>query len=403
MRFSVAQIGARRGYAVPALLESAGMLERLYTDACGNVGFGYWMGKLSFGSDSVIRLGNRRVPKELISKTRTFPFHSAAYSCGERISRRTIADRVRANLRWQCKLGRAAARQGFGNATHLFSMLGEFPPLLIAAKERGLKVVSEVYILLQAERILAEERRQFPGWETGIPDFDPIRREFFAEDVLLTKTDYFICPSEAVQEDLVANHDIAKERTAIVPYGMNPRWLELPQMPARGRILFVGTADLRKGIHYLAMAAEELKSRGHNYEFRVAGNVSPTVATQPICRHLNFLGRIPRDRIHEEFQKADVFVLPSLAEGSAEVTYEALASGVPLVTTKAAGSVARDGIDGCIVAERDPEALANAIEQVVEDREDREQMAQAARERARNFTWQRYGERLIAALKAMPV
>ena len=60
----------------------------------------------------------------------------------------------------------------------------------------------------------------------------------------------------------------------------------------------------------------------------------------------------------------------------------------------------RDGIEGRIVPSRDPDALANAITEIVEDRQKRERMAYAARERAQEFTWERYGERLIAALKS---
>src|SRR5947207_337643 len=101
----------------------------------------------------------------------------------------------------------------------------------------------------------------------------------------------------------------------------------------------------------------------------------------------------------EEFAGADIVVLPSLAEGSAAVIYEALAAGLPIVTTPEAGSVVRDGIEGRIVPSRDPEALANAIAEIVKDREKRERMSHAARERAREFTWERYGERLIATLK----
>jgi glycosyltransferase involved in cell wall biosynthesis len=134
----------------------------------------------------------------------------------------------------------------------------------------------------------------------------------------------------------------------------------------------------------------------------VAGDVTSRVAEQSVCRRLRFLGRIARERIHEEFAAADVFVLPSLAEGSAGVTYEALAAGVPVVTTPAAGSVVRDGVDGRIVPERDPVALADAIAEIVEDRNKRERMSIAARERARDYTWNRYGERLIAALRSIP-
>ena len=187
----------------------------------------------------------------------------------------------------------------------------------------------------------------------------------------------------------------------MVPYGMNPYWLTLKSKPQRGRLLFAGTADLRKGIHYLAMAAEKLLSQGLKYEFRVAGNVTDQVRRQPLCRHLNFLGRVPRMNMASEFEAADVPVLPSLAEGSAEAIYEALASGLPVITTRAAGSVVRDGIEGYIVAERDPEALATAVQVLVEDRQKRDAMAQAARERAREYTWKRYGERLVMALEGL--
>ena len=217
----------------------------------------------------------------------------------------------------------------------------------------------------------------------------------------MARTHFYICPSEAVRDDLVRHWGVATERAMVVPYGMNPQWLALEPKPQRGSVLFVGTAELRKGIHYLAMAAEKLSSRGFNYEFRVAGNVTDQVRRQPVSRHLNFLGRVPRDRIHKEFQQADVFVLPSLAEGSAEVTYEASAAGVPVVTTRAAGSGARDAVEGRIVPERDPDALADAIEQIVEDRALRDRMALASRERARDYTWERYGERLVAALQGL--
>jgi glycosyltransferase involved in cell wall biosynthesis len=149
------------------------------------------------------------------------------------------------------------------------------------------------------------------------------------------------------------------------------------------------------------MAAEKLAAKNTSLEFRVAGNVAPRISARPECRRLKFLGRVPRDQIAGEYQQADVFVLPSLAEGSAEVTYEALAAGLPVITTRASGSVVRDRVEGRIVPERDPAALADAIEQVVGDRALRDRMAVAARARARDYTWPRYGERLIGALRSM--
>jgi glycosyltransferase involved in cell wall biosynthesis len=157
---------------------------------------------------------------------------------------------------------------------------------------------------------------------------------------------------------------------------------------------------LRKGIHYLGFAADKLFARNFRGEFRIAGNALASVKSQKACRHLNFLGRTSPEKIAEEFACADIVVLPSLAEGSAGVIYEALAAGLPIVTTPEAGSVVRDGIEGRIVPSRDPETLANVIAEIVEDRQKRERMAHAARERAQEFTWERYSERLITALKS---
>jgi glycosyltransferase involved in cell wall biosynthesis len=401
-RFIVAQTGARRGYAVPLILQQAGMFERFYTDVCGNVGWGRWLtafSRLPLIGRKLRTLANRRIPEAIRSDTVTFAGPNIAWFWRSLWAPEDPTMQFRLQVRRYKALCADAAATGFGQATHLYVMLSEFTPLMRAAKAHGLTVVSEIYILLSTHRLMAEERHRFPGWDSDPPDLDGVKREFGWDDSPMVDVDLCLCPSEAVADDLVENWGVDRTATAIVPYGMNPSWLELEPKTRPGRILFVGTADLRKGIHYLAMAAEKLKSRGRNYEFRVAGNVTDQVRQQPICKHLHFLGRVARDRIQEEFQQADIFVLPSLAEGSAEVTYEALAAGVPLVVTKAAGSVARDGIEGLIIPSRDPGALAEAIEQIVEDRALRDRMAHAARKRARDFTWEKYGERLVEALR----
>ena len=117
----------------------------------------------------------------------------------------------------------------------------------------------------------------------------------------------------------------------------------------------------------------------------------------PEACNLTFLGHLGPAEMAEEFARADVFAFPSLAEGSASVTAEALGAGVPVVTTKAAGSIVRDGVDGLIVPERNPEALAEAVRSIVEDRDMRAAMSRAARERAQAFTWDGFAHDVIAA------
>jgi glycosyltransferase involved in cell wall biosynthesis len=402
VKFIVAQVGARRGYAVPAILEKAGMLERFYTDITGDIGLGAVFSAaavLPLAGKSARRLAMRRLPFNIRAKTTTFSGISLVHALREAVMAGDPGAVCREGVRFSNALGIAMTRCGFGSATHMYSMLGECGPLFAEGKRRGLTTVSEIYIALSTERILTEERKKFPGWELNVPDYAAVCRGFEAEHLLSMDADFAVCPSEWVRDDLIQNFGLPSERAAVVPYGVNPELFSVRHEPVRGRILFAGTADLRKGIHYLAMAAEKLVVRERRYEFRVAGDVERSIVNRAESRHLRFLGRVPRARIVDEFATADLLVLPSLAEGSAETTYEALACGVPVVTTREAGSVVRDGIDGRIVLSRAPEALANAIAEIVEDRQKRERMSRAARDRAHDYTWERYGERLLAALR----
>jgi glycosyltransferase involved in cell wall biosynthesis len=403
VRFVIAQMGARRGYAVPLVLEEAGLLERFYTDFAGNVGQGEWLvriGRLLGLEAAANRLQHRRVPEAIKGKTISVgrPMWWLANHCAARGM--NAAGRFRQHLRWNEVLGQAINRGGFGSATHLYSMLDEFGPALTGAKEAGLSVVTEFYIRLSTERIVEKEQRAFAGWEPRAPELDSVRREFADERDLVKLTDFAICPSGAVESDLENEFGFPAHRSAVVPYGVASERFNTYPVPVPGRVLFVGTVGLRKGVHYLALAAEELARRGRQYEFLLAGDVTPRIAKHPACRRLRFLGRIPRNRIAEQFEIADVFVLPSLAEGSAEATYEALAAGAPVITTAAAGSVVRHEVEGLLVPERDPLALANAIERVIQDRRFRAQLAAAGRLRAREYSLEAYGQRLVRALNS---
>jgi len=183
---------------------------------------------------------------------------------------------------------------------------------------------------------------------------------------------------------------------AVVPYGSGVSFRGRRSNPVPKRILFAGTADLRKGIHYLGMAAKLLAGKG--YEFRVAGNVSEAVMNHPLMSGLTFLGRVPRAEMTNEFLSADVFVLPTLAEGCASVVHEAVMAGCPVVTTAAAGTMVHDGLGGLLVPERDPEALADTISKVVGDRGMRAQLAESCAELAVELSEERWGGRLVRAL-----
>ena len=193
-RFIVAQIGARHGYAVPAILEQAGLLERFYTDLCGDIGWGRQIARARCVPGlrgRLARLAGRRLPRAIWGKTRTFGWPAPCLARPADARRRRGLSRAAA-LQRRLGPGDGARRLWLRHARLLHAR--RTAPFLIEGSRRGLKVASEVYIMLSTERLLAMERREFPDWEPDLPDFAAIRREAMPEDVLITRSDHFDSP-----------------------------------------------------------------------------------------------------------------------------------------------------------------------------------------------------------------
>jgi glycosyltransferase involved in cell wall biosynthesis len=169
----------------------------------------------------------------------------------------------------------------------------------------------------------------------------------------------------------------SSDKVARVAYGLGEMRIT-PGQPIPKRVLFAGEAGLRKGLPYLADAAGRLRAADPGYEVRVAGNADDAIRSRPECAELTFLGHLPPERMADEFRLADVFCLPSLAEGMASVTLEALARGLPCVVTRAAGAPVHHGIEGFVVPERDGRALSDAIAEITGNRAMRDRMSAAA-------------------------
>lgn len=252
--------------------------------------------------------------------------------------------------------------------------------------------------------LLEEEYRRDPAFAARPPGRrSPLALETRRRE--LRFADRILAPSSYVRDTLV-EAGVAPERIALLPYGVDTRRFRpgpehaVPRGGRPLRLLFVGQIGQRKGLRYLLEALRRLPREG--YELTLAGSLAvPPAALAPYRGLYRHLPNQPYHRIHEVFQAADVFVYPSLHEGSALAVYEALASGLPVVTTRNTGSVVRDGKEGLLVPIRDPEALAGALETLRGDEARRLEMAQAARRRAETFTWRRYAEDLEETVRSM--
>jgi glycosyltransferase involved in cell wall biosynthesis len=295
--------------------------------------------------------------------------------------------------------GKRVVRDGFGGARAVYTFNTAALEILTTARERGLFSVLEQTIAPRAfeESLLAEERARFPDWESqqlpgGTAD-ETAKRE--VDEWALA--DMILCGSQFVR-DCIARCGGPVERCVVVPYGVDVSFPTPAQSAHSGplRVLTVGQVCLRKGAPYALEAAQMLKGIA---ELRWVGQVTlSTKAHERLAKAIQLTGTVPRTEIVAHYEWADVIFLPSVCEGSALVTYEALSRGLPVVTTPHAGSVVRDGVDGFIVSVGDTTAMAARLRQIHEDRTLLARLSAGAMESAREVALPAYRERLLRAL-----
>jgi glycosyltransferase involved in cell wall biosynthesis len=212
-----------------------------------------------------------------------------------------------------------------------------------------------------------------------------------------------LAPSRFVEADLRAK-GIPEDRILFVPYGTDVDECPMPQRdnsPRPLRILYVGQVGYRKRLQYVLEAVTNMPRS--QAELTIVG---PIVNRSKILVGLppnaSYLGKLGRDRLKADYARADVFVLPSLAEGMALVVLEAMAFGLPVIITRECGyeGVVRDGVEGYVVPSRDSRMIVQSLEQLSRDHELRARMSQASRQRAEIYTWKRFKSQLIGELSA---
>ncbi|MCK0129804.1 glycosyltransferase family 4 protein [Erythrobacter sp. F6033] len=246
----------------------------------------------------------------------------------------------------------------------------------------GSKIVSDVFTVPSTHKIVNAECERFPEWgERAWDDALNAQYERFTLD-MLEDCDGLFCPAQSVIDDVGGYGSQYREKCMLVPYGSS---LSFPSkvLPTPRRVLFAGTITLRKGPQYVKQAADLLAKAGFTFVF--AGGISDTAAAQLEGDNIELLGHVSKEQMATEYSRADVFVLPSLAEGSAGVVLEAMSAGLPVVATRKAGVDFADGEAGIYVPECDGGAIAAALEKICNDRDRRSMMSNAALERAGEY------------------
>ena len=108
---------------------------------------------------------------------------------------------------------------------------------------------------------------------------------------------------------------------------------------------------------------------------------------------ITFHGPVPQDDLKAFLAESDIYLFPSLADGCAQSGMEALTAGLPVVATYQSGLPITDGETGCVVPMKDAAAIADKIEWLIANPQERERLGRnAARMMRENYTWEKYAE-----------
>jgi len=206
---------------------------------------------------------------------------------------------------------------------------------------------------------------------------------FVLNKKLLKKCDYITTVSNDLRKTLISKYKISENKIKFIPNGVEielfkplnkentKKELKLPQN--KKIILFVGHIIVRKGLDYLVKSAKLLVKKHKDLLFLVigAGNqeekIKLMVKEHNLSEYFVFLGVKPHKIIAKYMAASDIFVLPSLSEGRANVLYESLAAGLPIVATAVSGTpeIIIDGKNGFLVPAKNPAKLAEKIDKLL--------------------------------------
>lgn len=217
--------------------------------------------------------------------------------------------------------------------------------------------------------------------------------------------DYFLVPSEFVRTSILSQ-GIKQSQILKVPYGVNVSHFNISESSKSTsgplKLIYTGAIAYRKGLHRLFNVLENFKE--DEIELYLAGAYDPTSQLYQQNKektNIHFLGFVTRDKLNAVYNAADVFVLPSFAEGMAMVGLEAQACGLPIICTFNSGvnDVVIDGVNGFVYDPFDEKRLEDILRWCCSNREKLLDMAPKAVEIAKNYTWNIYHENLVNAVK----
>jgi glycosyltransferase involved in cell wall biosynthesis len=267
-------------------------------------------------------------------------------------------------------------------------------PLIVPAR-KGKTVVTlhDLFFLKHPEMVGGEVRR----------DYVTLVRQH------VRRADGVLCVSEHTASEARRLLDVPSEKIAVTPHGIEPFFRETPppaEVEARlrrlslppGGILYVGSDEKRKNLVTLVMAYLTLVRRRRELPALVLAGPGPEWAQggSRVGPQIRATGWLEREDLRALLAGSSMLVLPSLEEGFGLPVVEAMAAGLPVVCSTGSALSEVAGADALLVEPRDPNAIAHAIERLIDDHALAEDLRRRGRERSRQFDWERTAAQTLA-------
>src|SRR5688572_7357358 len=286
-------------------------------------------------------------------------------------------------------------------------------PLLLGRRAHGAAVVVTSHGLERRAWDLAREEgrlgREAPGWRTRVT-YPPTA--LWPGDLALRRADHVFCLNDEDRQILVSHvHRAPASVTRVFP-GADEIYATASEKRDYSRathVMFAGTWRKNKGIEDLVPAFIALAEHHPDLTLHVIGaGVQPDAirAQFPVAIRSRIHCDTPKDdaAMADAFAAADVFLLPSLFEGTPLTLMQAMMSGLPVVTTATCGmkDVIADQQTGLLVPIRSPRAIVTAIDTLRANQSLRARLGGAARAEARaRYTWDRSAEPVLRAYETV--
>ena len=282
----------------------------------------------------------------------------------------------------------------------------------LAARKRGIKTVYELptpYWRFTRDVVLEESALE-PGWAPTLPVLDANSQLMKRRDRELQLADLVLVPSELVKKSLEMAPSFGAQ-VHVIPYGCPESSscssengnTHSGMSHRRLKALYVGSLNQGKGLSYLARAMTGL---GNHVDLTIIGSrtsIQPCTALDGFLSGHRHLAGLSHDRLLAEMRAHDVLVLPTLYEGLALVLLEALACGIPVITTVNSGidGLIQDGGEGFVLPLRDSAFLQRRLQELSENPELLLKMKNAAVLWSQSHRWSEYQKNLTLLIEPL--